>query len=269
MSMGEIVPTVPLGGNSGYGFGGDALSAGVGAFIGSWFGNGFMNGGWGNGGGWNRGGGCCGGGGSPSVVVLGDGGSSTAELDALSGLQTSVNAVGLNVIQGQNSANLAACQGFSGVVNAANQGFAGLNNVIATGNAALQQSLCQGFAGVNTAVMGAAKDAALQNCQSTGAITSAIEQCCCATQRAIAEQGQLTRDLINQNTITGLQTALCDAKSKNAALESQAYLAASQAAQTAQVQHAIDRQSVQFGAILQAYRTGRIDQRDSTATATA
>jgi hypothetical protein len=272
MSMGDIVPTVPLGGNNGF-FGGDGLAAFAGGALGAWFGNGMMNGGWGNGG-WNRGGGCgCNGGGMTGPIVInaddGHGHCSTAELDALSGIQSSINGLGLQLLQGQNASNLADCQGFSGVVNATNQGFSGLNNVVTTGNAAIQQSLCQGFGGLNTAILGASKDIALQDCQSTGAIVKAISDCCCNTQRAIAEQGQLTRDLINQNTITGLQTALCDAKSKIGSLESQAVLAASQAAQTAQVQHAIDRQSLQFGAVLSAYRTGRIDERDSAAATPA
>lgn len=282
MSMGEIVPTVPLGGNNGF-FGGDGLAAFAGGALGAWFGNGMMNGGWGNGG-WNRGGcGCNSGyGGTPSIVVVGENGGghcSTAELDALSGIQSSINGLGLAVVQGQNASNLAACQGFSGVTaanaantaqlqNSMNQGFSGLNTVIQGGDFGIQQSLCQGFNGLNTAILSSSKDAALQDCQSTGAIVKAISDCCCNTRAAIAEQGQLTRDLINQNTITGLQTALCDAKSKIGSLESQAVLAASQAAQTAQVQHAIDRQSLQFGALLQAYRTGRIDQRDSTDPAT-
>lgn len=272
MSMGDIVPTVPLTGGNGYGFGGgDALAAFAGGAFGAWIGNGMM-GGWGNGG-WNRGGGCCGGGAgaTPSIVVVGENGS---------GHRDGCSYAEMQILEGQNAANLAIAQGFAGSVNASNQGFAGLQNTvnqgfsgvynaITTGDASIQQSLCQGFNGLNSAILGASKDIALQDCQSTGAITRAIEQCCCNTQRAIAEQGQLTRDLINQNTITGLQTALCDAKSKIGSLESQAYVAASQAAQTAQFQAAIDRQSLQFGAILGAYRTGRIDQRDATPAAGA
>lgn len=275
MSMGDIVPTVPLGGN-GYGFGGgDALAAFAGGAFGAWLGNGMMGGGFGYGNGWNRGG-CCGGGyggygGNPSIVVVGENGGSHRDGCSYAEMQ---------ILEGQNAANLAIAQGFAGTVNASNQGFSGLQNTvnqgfsgvynaITTGNAATQQSLCQGFNGLNAAILGASKDIALQDCQSTGAITRAIEQCCCNTQKAIAEQGQLTRDLINQNTITGLQTALCDAKSKIGSLESQAFVAASQTAQTAQFQHAIDRQSLQFGAILGAYRTGRIDERDSTATPAA
>ena len=60
-----------------------------------------------------------------------------------------------------------------------------------------------------------------------------------------------------------------DAKSKIGSLEAQNALAASQAAQTAQFQNLLNQQSAQFGALLAAYRTGRIDQRDSAAAPAA
>lgn len=249
--MGEIVPTMNVGGNSGNGGWGDAVGAFAGALVGSWFTNG-----WGGGYGGGRGGY----GGGPVIVNGGGHGSdccSSAELDALSGIQSSVNAVGLNVIQGQNASNLAACQGFSGVTasgaantaqlqNSMNQGFGGLNTVIQGGNFGLQQTLCQGFNGVERA----------------------ISDCCCSTKQTIMAEGQATRDLISKYAYEELQNRLCDAKSKISSLETQNFVSASQAAQTAQFQHAIDRQSIQFGTILQAYRTGRIDERDSTATTT-
>jgi hypothetical protein len=122
------------------------------------------------------------------------------------------------------------CQGFSGVVNASNQGFAGLQNTITNGDASIQQSLCQGFGGINTAILTASKDTALQFCQSTNAIAQAISDCCCKTQAAIAEQGQLTRDLINQRAYADLQEKYCDAKSKISSLETQAAFNASQMA---------------------------------------
>ena len=283
MAMGsDIVFTSPLGGSgNGNGFfGGDA----VGAFAGAALGSLFFNGGWGgwgnNGGGWNRGGGCgCNGGGMTGPIVInaddGHGHCSTAELDALSGIQTSINGLGLAVVQGQNASNLAACQGFSGVTaanaantaqlqNSMNQGFAGLNTVIQGGDFSIQQSLCQGFGGLNTSILSSAKDAALQDCRSTGQIVQAISECCCKTQSAIHAEGEATRGLIQQNYINSLQEKLCDCKSENSALKSQAYLAASQTAQTAQVQNAIDRQSRQFATVLKAYRAGRIDEREGT-----
>lgn len=261
--MGEIVPTMNVGGNSGNGGWGDAVGAFAGALVGSWFTNG-----WGGGYGGGRGGY----GGGPVIVNGGGHGSdccSSAELDALSGIQSSINGLGLQLLQGQNASNLADCQGFSGVVNATNQGFSGLNNVVTTGNAAIQQSLCQGFGGLNTAILSSAKDAALQDCRSTGQIVQAISDCCCKTQNAIHAEGEATRGLIQQNYINSLQEKLCDCKSENSALKSQNFIAASQAAQTAQIQAQLDRQAVQYGALIASYRAGRIDERDSTATTPA
>lgn len=258
MSMGEIVGTVPLGNNSGN-FWGDALGAVVGGAIGGAVGSG-----------WRNGGGYGGGGGQGPVVINSGGGGgghgcSSAELDALSSLQASVNGVGLAVVQGQNATNMGMCQGFSGVVNASNQGFAGLQNTITNGDAGIQLTLGQGFNGINTAVLTAAKDAALQFCQSTGAITSAIEQCCCKTQAAIAEQGQLTRDLINQRAYADLQEKYCDAKSKISSLETQAVFNASIQMQTAQFQQMLAAQAAKIFGGAALYRAGRIDERDGTA----
>lgn len=258
MSMGEIVGTVPLGNNGGN-FWGDALGAVVGGAIGGAVGSG-----------WRNGGGYGGGGGQGPVVINSGGGGgghgcSSAELDALTGLQASVNGVGLAVVQGQNATNMGMCQGFSGVVNASNQGFAGLNNAISVGDAAIQQSLCQGFGGLNTAVLTASKDTALQFCQNTNALAQAISDCCCKTQQAIAEQGQLTRDLINQRAYNDLQEKYCDAKSKISSLETQAAFVASQQMQTAQIQQMLAIQLAKIGTGAAIYRAGRIDERDSTA----
>ena len=263
MGMGNTDFVLPVGGfgNGGGGFFGGG--AGLAAFAGGALGSLLFNGGLGYGFGGGRGGygGGCGGNG-PIIVTGGDSGHgrcSSAELDALTGLQASVNGVGLAVIEGQNASNLAACQGFSGVVNATNQGFGGLQNTITNGNAGIQQSICQAAGGLNTAILTASKDNALLNCQSTNAITSAISDCCCKTQNAIHAEGEATRGLIQQQYIHKLESKVC-------ALENQNALAASQQAQTFQIQQALDRQAVTFGAILGAYRTGRIDERDSTDT---
>lgn len=268
--MEGLVPTYSINGDGNGSGWGDAIGAFGGALIGSWFGNGFMGGGFGNGWGGRGGYGGYGGGSNaatgPAVVVMGNDGGSSAEMDALSGIQSSINGLGLAVVQGQGNASLATAQGFAGTVNAANQGFAGLNTAIATGNAGIQQSICQGFNGVNTSILTSSKDNALLNCQSTGAITSAIEQCCCKTQSAIAEQGQLTRDLISKYAYEDLQTKLCDCKSENAALKSQSFIAGSQAAQSAEFRTALNQQAQHVGNLLASYRLGRIDQRDSTTT---
>ncbi len=256
MGMGEIVGTVPLGNNNGSGFWGDAIGAVIGAATGGAVGSGCGGGGYG------------GGGQGPVVINSGAGGGghccSSAELDALASLQASVNGVGLAVVSGQNATNMGMCQGFSGVVNASNQGFAGLNNAINVGDAAIQQSICQAAGGLNTAILTASKDTALQFCQSTNAIAQAISDCCCKTQAAIAEQGQLTRDLINKRAYEDLQEKYCDAKSKISSLETMAAFQASQQMQTAQFQQMLAAQAAKIFGGAALYRAGRIDERDGT-----
>ncbi len=233
--MDGLVPTFSVNGdgNGVNGGWGDAIGAFAGALFGSWWGNGW-GGGFGNNGG---NGGCCNSAPSaPSVVIAGGAGGcgSTAELDALTGLQASVNSLGLQSLQGQNTTNMAMCQGFSGVVAADNantasvnnsltQGFAGLNTTIVSGDQAIQNSLCQGFNGLNTAVLVSSKDAALQNCQSTNALTNAIDNCCCTTQRTIAAEGSATRALVSQLDRERLLTQICDLKSENASLKNQTF----------------------------------------------
>lgn len=256
MGMDGLVPTFSVndGGNNANGWG-DAIGAFAGALFGSWWGNGW-GGGFGNNGG---NGGCCNsGGGAPSVIIAGNPGggtASTAELDALSGIQTSINGVGLQVLQGQNAANLAACQGFGGLAaetaaqtasvnNTLTQGFAGLNSTIVSGDQALQNSLCQGFNGVNTAILSSSKDNALLSCQSTNQITSAINDCCCTTQRTIMAEGSATRQLIDRYAYENLQTQLCDAKSKIASMEAQNFTAQAVAGLGSQLRNEMNANTV-------------------------
>lgn len=253
MGMGNTDFVLPVGGGGGFFGGGTAL----GAFAGGALGSLLFNGGLGYGFGGGRGGYGGGYGGSGPIIVNSGsdhGRCSTAELDALTGLQASVNGVGLSVIQGQNASNLAACQGFSGVVasndrntaqlqNSMNQGFNGLNTVVQGGNAAIQQTLCQGFNGVQ----------------------SSIAECCCKTQTAIHAEGEATRSLMSQLDRERLLRESSAKDAKIAALESQAFIAASQTAQNAAFQQAINQQSAQFARVLGAYRLGRIDERDGAA----
>lgn len=222
--MEGIMPVMDINGNNngynncGWGWGG-AGGAFAGALVGSALFNGGF-GGWGN----NRNGGCCCNNGS------------TAELDALQGIQSSVNGLGLQVLQGQNSANMAMCQGFSGVVaegnsnaaslnNSLTQGFAGLNTAITSGDAGIQQTLCQGFSGINTAIVAGSKDNALATCQSTNAITSAIGDCCCSTQRLIQQESCATRELIKDVQYQQTRDQLCMARDEISTLKSQQFTA--------------------------------------------
>lgn len=178
---------LPVGGS---GFGGDAGGAALGAFggalIGSWFGDGW-GGGWGNRGG--NGGDCsCAAAAGFGTQILNDG---------INSIQNSINGMNMNLSSG-------LC----------NIGYQTLDQSSRTNLA-----MMQGFASLGH-----------DNCQNTNSIVSAInnvgfqnQQCCCATQKLIAEEGCATRQLIQNNLINELQTKLCDAKSDNAALKSQLY----------------------------------------------
>lgn len=232
-----LLPTGAFGNCCGWG---DAGAAALGAFVGSWFGNGVD---WGN-----RGFGV-----GAGDAALASGFGTNLVMDNLNQIQNGVNNLGLNLTQnqcqlqqsvGNASAGLqnALCQGFSGVVandtqntnrlnNTVTQGFAGINNAINTQSAITNQGLAQGFAGLNTAVQ--------QNGYETRfAVNNLAQQqsdCCCQVKNTIQAEGAATRQLIQNNLITELQTQLCDAKNKITTLENQQYTAASNAAQTQQI----------------------------------
>lgn len=187
--------------------GNDALAAGAGAFIGSWFGNGF---GWGG----NRNGV------ADAAVVAATTSADAIMLDQVGNLQTSVNALGLNLVQGQGQSNLVACQGFNGI-----------NQTINSTAATSQNTMVQGFAGLNTVINQASSDTRF----AIADLARQAAECCCETNKTIVAEGAATRQLIQQNLITQLQTELCDSKSRVSQLESQVFLQGSQAAQTQQI----------------------------------
>lgn len=176
---------LPVGGNLGGGEGwGAAGGALAGALIGSWFGEGF---GWGGRGG-NGGGSNCGCASGFSTAILNDG---------INSIQNSINGMNMNLSSG-------LC----------NVGYQALDQSSRTNLA-----MMQGFSSIGH-----------DNCQNTNSIVSAInnvgfqnQQCCCATQKLIAEEGCATRQLIQNNLINDLQSKLCDAKADNAALKAQLY----------------------------------------------
>ena len=239
--MESLIPVATGGFGSGAGAAG--VGGAIGGLIGSWFGNGW-GGGWGNR--WGNGGGCCDGGhGFTTGAELA---SNTAIMNQLSSIQDTINSGTVAGLQSQNSTNMAMCQGFSGIVNNDNQntatlnntavqGFAGLNNTITSGNAGIQQSICQGFSGLNTAVLVSSKDNALLNCQSTGAITKAISDCCCESQRTTMSEGAATRSLMSQIERDELLRELSDAKCQISSLQNQKFTAEAIAVQTNQLRN--------------------------------
>lgn len=182
---------LPIGtGNSG--FGGDvmgaALGGGFGGLIGSWFGNGW-GGGWGN-----RGG-------NAGVADAAATGFGTSILnDGINAVQNSINGMNMNLSSG-------LC----------NIGYQTLDQ-----SSRNQLAMMQGFSTLGH-----------DNCQNTNSIVSAVngvgtqlQNCCCQTQRLIEQQGCQTRELIQNQYTRELETRLCDAKSKIATLESNAFTTA-------------------------------------------
>ena len=113
----------------------------VGGLFGNWFGNGFGGNGWGGRGGYPA-----------EAAVVAQGAADTVILDNLNSLQSSINGLGLSIVQGQGAANVVAAQGFGGLNTTVLQGDAALTAAITNGNAGIQSTLCQGFSGVNQSV---------------------------------------------------------------------------------------------------------------------
>lgn len=201
------------------GGGGEAGAAGlggaVGGLIGSWFGNGFGG----------RGGF---GGGDGAAVAVG----ASAVMDGISGIQSSVNGLGLQTLQGQNATNLtierSAASTFNGLTNQ------GTQNLLAS---------VQGFAGLNTAITAstAATTAAIASADRAGLERSfqaqlAAQACCCETNLNIERQANETRALIRDQFAQSQAVLICDLKSQ---LQGQKF-ETSQAIQSAHLGHKIN-----------------------------
>lgn len=199
--------------SSGFGEGGSAaLGGGIGALVGSWFGNGWGPGGRGVGAG---------------VVA--------AEAISTAPILEAVNNVGLQVVQGQNGTNMALCSGLSNVYTGLNAGITDLGFQTLQSQATQTNALTQGFAGLNTAIVSSSNDNRFAMQAGLNSLMSQNAECCCEIRTAIGAEGAATRQLIQQNLITELQTQLCDSKARNAQLENQVFLQTSQAAQTQQI----------------------------------
>ncbi len=206
--MTDILPVGGFGGDNG-GWG-SAAGAFAGALFGSWFGDG-----WGGNG---RGGNCgcgCGCGNGAAAAIAADGFSTGILNDGINSIQNSINGMNMNLSSG-------LC----------NIGYQTLDQSSRTNLA-----MMQGFSALGH-----------DNCQNTNNIVSAVNgvgfqlaECCCKTQNAIRDEGCATRQLIQSNLITDLQTKLCDQKAENAALKSQLYTTNVVNGQTAVLMGAIER----------------------------
>lgn len=206
-------------------WGSTALGAGLGGFIGSWFGNGF--------GGWNHGYNNVGAGtvgvmaqnGFDTSMLHDDNMAITNQLENIAARQTDANyRVNMNLSNGISSA-------YTGLSNTLNQN--NINNM--QGQYAIQSAvnsvgtnLAQDLGAINTNISNQGYESRL----ATQNLGTQMGTCCCSLKTAIADEGAKTRELIQQNYISGLQGMLSDAKCKANQLESQLAFNASQTAQT-------------------------------------
>ncbi len=213
---------------AGSSMGSEALAAGAGAFIGSWFGNGFGDrGGWGHGGGMPPvlGLGNVGGGEAAAIAATSIAAGASITNDKLDNIDNQLNNLGMNLIQGQGQNALTACQGFNGI-----------NSAIYQTSAAQVNAANQGYAGLNTAIVTQGYESRLASAD----IIKAMADCCCSTQKVVAAEGAATRQLMLDQATRRLEVELCDAKAANIALRQESALLSSQYAQTQQLLYAID-----------------------------
>lgn len=210
------------------GFGGEAGAAGlggaVGGLIGSWFGNGI--GGWGG-----RGVGAVAGvgGAEAAVSIAGTAANmlTTALVSDIESIQSSLGALGLNVVQGQGATNLAI----------ANTGAMNLNAITQQNTQNLLASV-QGFAGLNTSIANSTSSLASAIATSeTNNLTRSFQaqleaqKCCCETNLNIERQAEATRALMRDQfaqsqavLIYDLKAQLTDARFQNSQLAQTAQL---------------------------------------------
>ena len=94
-------------------------------------------------------------------------------------------------------------------------------NMIGTGFANVNQNLCCGFAGVNQNINNvAATNALAQNCgfnsvnENINSLGARMQDCCCTIRQTITEDGEKTRNMIQQNIIQDLRDKLQDEKNE-------------------------------------------------------
>ena len=214
MSDMTLLPTGGMGGEAGAA----GLGGAVGGLIGSWFGNGFGGRGYGPGYG-----------GDGAAVTVG----ANAMMDGINNIQTSVNNVGMQTIQGQNATNMtverSATSTYNGLTNqntqnllANVQGFAGLNTAITSGVNTISNAICaQSYEAQRLAY-----DAQLR-----------AQSCCCETNRTIETEAEATRALIRDQFAQQQATLICDLKDQLRAKEFEN----SQLAQTAALSNQISQ----------------------------
>lgn len=246
--MADGTTLIPFDSDNGNGWNAGVGGA-VGAALGSWFFNGGGWNGWGN-----RG------------NIPGQIAADALVVDNLSNISNQVAGVNTTMLESQAAQNQALCSGFASVnSNISNtaaqtqqglcQGFNSLGMTVQSTAAQTQQGLAQGFGNVISTVDNATCQVRYDNLSNINALQRSIDACCCNTQQtiskgfgdlalenchntssivnAISSDGIATRELINKNYVSDLQTQLCDAKSKISSLESQQFTSNLVAAQSA------------------------------------
>ena len=217
--------------NLGIGGGNTALGAGIGGFIGSWFGNGGF--GWGNRG-YGYGPGCAGAG---TVGVMAQNGFDTSMLhDDNMAIQNQLENIGARQTDASYRVNMNLSNGISNA-------YMGLTNTLNANNVANMQGQYATQSAINSVGTNLAQDLAAINSNisnqgyesrlATKDLGTQMDSCCCSLKTAITDEGAKTRELIQQNYINGLQGMLADAKCKANNLENQLAFNNSQNAQTA------------------------------------
>lgn len=207
--------------------GSTALSAGIGGFIGSWFGNGGF--GWGN-----RGYGY--GPGVGTVGVMAQNGFDTSMLhDDNMAIANQLENIGARQTDANYRVNMNLSNGISSA-------YTGLTNTLNANNVANMQGQYATQAAINSVGTTLGQDLAVINSNisnqgyesrlATKDLGTQMGQCCCSIKSAVLEDGAKTREMIQQNYISGLQGMLADAKCKANQLESQLAFNNSQTAQT-------------------------------------
>lgn len=135
---------------------------------------------------------------------------------------TGFNAVANTVVNGNNQINQNLCSGFANTVAAVNANGSTARFDTLNGFNQMQRAIDSCCCNTQTSLAAGFGNLALENCQNTGRIVSAVQS-----------EGGATRALINQNYINDLQTKLCDAKAKIGSLESQQFTSNALAAQSA------------------------------------
>ena len=114
-----------------------------------------------------------------------------------------------------------------GITNGLCDGFYSQNTSMLQGFNGIQHGLCEGFGSVNTGITTLGyqmKDCCCETNRNIDAVRYEAAQNTCAITNAIHAEGEITRALINANTVQNLRDQLADAKLANSQCAQNAYL---------------------------------------------